>query len=581
MQKIKTTALIILDGWGQGPDYPGNAIKVAKTPTWDKLIKQHPVRELVASGELVGLPQGQMGNSEVGHTVLGAGRIIYQTLLRINQSIEDNSLARNEALNNFFAQFKQSQSSMKPLAKKNTSDNQDPPYLHLMGLLSDGGVHSHQKHLVAILEHATQQGIKNIMLHLFTDGRDTAPKSAGTYIKFLEEQSLRLGCGKIIATISGRYYAMDRDKRWDRTAKVYNLLTDTPPSNSTGKSTTAVPLVDDIHEQLEINYSNGITDEFIPPCMTSSAAQIATARGGLIREDDYVISINFRADRMRQLTAALAGKDFDGFARPFVLPQSSLLTMTAYDPALPLPHIFSKEEIHNSLGELIAAKGMKQMRLAETEKFAHVTYFFNGGHEQPFANEERRVIPSLKVATYDLAPQMRAPEITDELVAAIEGGEYDFILCNYANGDMVGHSGNLEAAVQTAAIVDDSLARVLKALDSASAQALITADHGNCEEMLTLDSTDNHGSSSTDSPKPHTAHTLNPVPLVYYGPLDIEFNNQPGGLADIAPTLIKLMGLQAPVEMTGKALLEIQENIQGDTQGDIHKNLKKPKNQDE
>lgn len=529
----KTTALIILDGWGQGQDYPGNAIKLANTPNWDKLVKERPMSQLTASGEMVGLPDGQMGNSEVGHTILGAGRIIYQTLLRINKAISDNTLAENSQLNDFFSKYK---SNKDPQGDK-------PSYLHLMGLLSDGGVHSHQDHLVAILEQAIDQGIDKIMLHLFTDGRDTAPKSAVSYMQTLESQIAKItegGQGQAadikIATVSGRYYAMDRDKRWERTGKVYNLLT--------GAVNEDVPVVTDLCQQLEDNYAQEIFDEFIPPFISADAAQIAKERGGFICENDYVISINFRADRMRQLTAALAAQNFDGFTRPFALPQSSLLTMTDYDPNLPLPHIFGKDAIANSFGELVAKQGMTQLRLAETEKFAHVTYFFSGGREAEFEGEKRCLIPSLKVATYDLAPQMCAPEITDELVAAITSGEYDFILCNYANGDMVGHSGKLDAAIQTAEVIDANLARVLAAIDESSAQALITADHGNCEEMLTADN------------KPHTAHTLNPVPLIYYGPLNIGFADEAGGLADIAPTLAKLMGLEVPQEMSGRILIE-------------------------
>ncbi|MBE8182832.1 MAG: 2,3-bisphosphoglycerate-independent phosphoglycerate mutase [Candidatus Portiera sp.] len=536
MKPVKTTALIILDGWGQGKDYPGNAIQLATTPNWDKLVKERPMRQLVASGELVGLPAGQMGNSEVGHTILGAGRIIYQTLLRINRSLEDNSLASNKELNNFLANYKAIQKNMQ---NAQAAADAESPCLHLMGLLSDGGVHSHQEHLVAILEIAKNQGLDKIMLHLFMDGRDTSPKSAVSYVKYLEEQIERLGAGQIV-TVSGRYYAMDRDKRWERTSRVYNLLTskDTPDAQ--------VPVVADICEHLEFNYDQEVYDEFIPPFITTDGAQAIKERGRLIRENDFVISVNFRADRMRQLTAALAAKEFTEFNRPFVLPQSSLLTMTKYDSALPLPHIFDKEDLDNLLGELIAAQGMKQLRLAETEKFAHVTYFFNGGRDEAFRNEERRLIPSLKVATYDLAPQMCAPEITDELVAAIASEQYDFILCNYANGDMVGHSGNLDAAIQTVEVIDANLQRVLAALDSASAQALITADHGNCEEMLTVDSL-----------KPHTAHTLNPVPLIYYGPHNVEFDKGAGGLADIAPTLVDLMGLEVPQEMSGRGLLKI------------------------
>ena len=524
----KTTALIILDGWALGKDYPGNAIKLAATPTWDKLLQECPRRELIACGEQVGLPEGQMGNSEVGHLILGAGRIVYQTLLRINKAIADKSIQQNPTLNTFL---------------QNTSSR-----LHIMGLLSDGGVHSHQEHLAAILRLAAARGVRNIEMHLFLDGRDSAPNSAPACIDFIQQQLKETGVGRISSVI-GRYYAMDRDKRWERTQKAYDLLV-------SGKG----EVVDDakhLNQKLEEYYAKEITDEFIPPLVVRSANQgdegeqgkqgkewNRDVRDGVISADDSIICINFRADRVRQLTAALAADDFNEFNRPFVLPKSSLLTMTSYDEKLPLPFIFEREKIVNCLGEVLANLNKKQLRLAETEKFAHVTYFFNGGKEDPFANEERKLIPSLKVATYDLAPQMRAPEITAELIAAFESQEYDFILCNYANGDMVGHSGKLDAAIKAAEHIDESLSQLMPVIRKNGAQALITADHGNCEEML-----------AADGVSPYTAHTLNPVPLLYYGDMQIEFDTQPAGLADIAPTLLKLMGLLPPSEMSGRALI--------------------------
>ena len=536
----KTTALIILDGWAMGKDYPGNAIKLAATPTWDKLLQECPKRELIACGEQVGLPEGQMGNSEVGHLILGAGRIVYQTLLRINKAIADKSIQQNTTLNTFLQKC-----VSRATLSSNSSNPSSSPRLHIMGLLSDGGVHSHQEHLAAVLRLAAAKGIKNIELHLFLDGRDSAPNSAPACIDFIQQQLKETGVGRISSVI-GRYYAMDRDKRWERTQKAYDLLV-------SGKG----EVVDDtkhLNQKLQEYYAKEITDEFIPPLFVRSADQdeqgkqgkqeSRDARDGVISADDSIICINFRADRVRQITAALASDNFNEFNRPFVLPKSSLLTMTSYDEKLPLPFIFEREKIVNCLGEVLANLNKKQLRLAETEKFAHVTYFFNGGKENPFANEERKLIPSLKVATYDLAPQMRAPEITAELIAAFESQEYDFILCNYANGDMVGHSGKMDAAIKAAEHIDESLSQLMPVIRKNGAQALITADHGNCEEML-----------AADGVSPYTAHTLNPVPLLYYGDMQIELDTQPAGLADIAPTLLKLMGLLPPSEMSGRALI--------------------------
>lgn len=543
---MNTTSLIILDGWGNGKGYPGNAVKLANTPTWDELVKQCPLRELIACGELVGLPDGQMGNSEVGHTILGAGRIVYQTLMRINKALEDNSLASNTQLDNFLREIKAKQKQSQDVT------NARPPHLHLMGLLSDGGVHSHQEHFAAILRIAVDKGIEHIKLHLFLDGRDTSPKSAPDFVDFIQQTIDSIGTSQTvqIASACGRYYAMDRDKRWERTKNTYDTLVSDP--TATVILDKPIPLVDDINKQIKSCYEQDLTDEFMPPFVSKDAASGLTAGKGFIEENDYIISINFRADRVRQITSALAAEEFDAFERPFIMPRSHLISMTDYDPSLPLPYIFGKEKINNALGEVISAMGMKQLRLAETEKFAHVTYFFNGGREEPFTNEIRTLIPSLKVATYDLAPQMCAPEITDKLVEAINSGEYGFILCNYANGDMVGHSGKIDAAIKTVEVLDESLQRVIEALDASDGQALITADHGNCEELLI-----------GDPPKPQTAHTLNPVPLLYYGgrgrAKKVKFDQEVGGLADIAPSILKLMGIDIPKEMTGRVLVSFNE----------------------
>lgn len=527
----KTTALIILDGWAQGKDYSGNAVKLAATPTWDKLLKEYPNRELIACGESVGLPPGQMGNSEVGHLVLGAGRVVYQTLLRINRAIANKSLEQNSSLNEFLKQVTVKQQREQ---KKRYVRCASKPSLHIMGLLSDGGVHSHQEHLAAVLNLAAARGVKHILLHLFLDGRDTAPTSALKFIDFISQQLTQLNVGRI-ASVIGRYYAMDRDQRWDRTQKTYMMLV-----NQTGE---LVDTIDGLNNKLHSYYDKHITDEFIPPLIMHPAKADFTT--GAISKDDSLICINFRADRVRQITAAFTDEKFDKFERPFVLPEEQLLCMVPYDDKSALPFIFGREKIKNSLGEILEIHNKKQLRLAETEKFAHVTYFFNGGRETPFSLEERKLIPSLKVATYDMAPQMRAPDITDHLVKAIKSELYDFILCNYANGDMVGHSGNLDAAIKAAESIDESLMRLIESLEYSGAQALLTADHGNCEEML-----------ATDGISPHTAHTLNPVPLIYFGGEKVVFDNGSAGLADIAPTLLKLMDIKIPDHMSGRVLIK-------------------------
>ena len=504
----KTTLLLILDGWGMGADYPGNAIVQAPTPNWDKLWASAPHRCLDASGAAVGLPEGQMGNSEVGHLNIGAGRIVYQNLLRINRALaapantEAETLATKPALQKIFQRRK--------------------GRLHLMGLLSPGGVHSHEDHLFALCRLAAHHGINDFGVHVFLDGRDTPPKSAFASIHKLQQVLTELKAGRI-SSVSGRYYAMDRDRRWERARLAYAAILGTPNS----------PIATNPDEGLQAAYAAGTTDEFVKPMCIADAPSLGA--------DDALISVNFRADRMRQLIQALAAPQFEPWQRTFVLTAEQILTMTPYDENLPLPCIFKSEQPSNVLGQVLAARGKTQLRLAETEKFAHVTYFFNGGREEPFAGEDRKLIPSLKVATYDLAPQMRAPEITDALCAAIRAGKHDFILCNYANGDMVGHSGKLDAAIKAARTLDLGLGRLITALDACTAQALITADHGNCEEMIAADGT------------PHTAHSLNPVPLVYYGPKRVRFNDAPNGLSALAPAILQLMDLPQPDTMRGQS----------------------------
>ena len=503
----ETYLLIILDGWACGKDEPGNAVVQANTPQWDRLIAHHPHRSLEAAATAVGLPSGQMGNSEVGHLNLGAGRVVLQTLLRINKAIADGSFARQPTLHRILR---------RPQGR-----------LHLVGLLSAGGVHSHQDHLFALCRLAATSDIKDLSVHIFLDGRDTAPTAAAASLAALEEVFKETGVGHL-SSICGRYYAMDRDKRWERTEQAYRLLVEGEATRQAEDAAAALAAV----------AAAGETDEFVRPTFIVGGTPIAAA--------DSILCVNFRADRMRQLVAALMDPQFSSFARPFVLSPRQLLTMIPYSEDSPVPYIYGKEVPADCLGEVLARHGKTQLRLAETEKFAHVTYFFNGGREKPFAGEDRQLLPSLKVATYDLAPQMRAPDITEELVTALAAARYDFILCNYANGDMVGHTGNLSATIQAVETLDLCLGQVLTALTETGSEALITADHGNCERML-----------AAEGDGPHTAHTMNPVPLIYYGKQPITFHQheQAACLADIAPTLLKLMHIPQPAAMTGHSLL--------------------------
>jgi len=500
-----TYLLIVLDGWGLAAAGDANAVTQANTPHWDRLWRTNPHRQLSAAAETVGLPSGQMGNSEVGHLNLGAGRIVLQTLLRIDRAIKDKS----------FYQQPQLVEALRKVKQSNTT-------LHILGLLSTGGVHSHRDHLFALCRAAAQQGVRKLSFHSISDGRDTAPGEISKELTALADIFAELGIG-VLSSLCGRYYAMDRDKRWQRTEQAYRLLL--------GKADRSAPTA---QAAWEAALAAEETDEFIKPTFIE---------GGLsIEPEDTLICGNFRADRMRQLSEALAREDFTAFPRSLCLPYERLITMTEYDETLPLPHLFAKQSLKNCLGEVLATAGKKQLRIAETEKFAHVTYFFNGGSELVNQGEERKLIPSLKVATYDLAPAMRAREITTELIAALHSGNYDFILCNYANGDMVGHTGSMKAAVEAVEVLDESLGQLMEAIRQTGAQALITSDHGNCEQMLK----DN---------KPWTAHTMNPVPLIYYGSKPLRFDTQPAGLADIAPTMLKLMNMTVPAEMTGRSLL--------------------------
>jgi 2,3-bisphosphoglycerate-independent phosphoglycerate mutase len=503
-------ALIILDGWGINESCDDNAVCLADTPYLDKLFATCPSTRLCASGLDVGLPDGQMGNSEVGHLNLGAGRVIYQELTRITRSIEEGDFFSNPTL-------------LQAIASIRAAGGR----LHLMGLLSDGGVHSHNTHLYALLEVAKRSGVE-ACVHAFMDGRDTPPKSGARYLEQLEAKLAELGHGRI-ASVIGRYYAMDRDNRWERVERAWRAMV-------LGQGHAAGSSAEAINEA----YAAGQTDEFVEP-------RVICANGaplGAIDDNDGIIFFNFRADRAREITRALTQQDFDHFdqsSRPHL---ASYVCLTEYDKTFKLPVAYAAESYPNILGEVVARAGLRQLRIAETEKYAHVTFFFNGGVEAPFAAEDRALIPSPKdVATYDLKPAMSAVEVADEAVRRIESGVYDLIILNFANPDMVGHSGVLSAAIKAMETVDACCGRVIDALLAAGGKALVTADHGNCELMRDA------------SGAPHTAHTSNPVPLILVGRQTDAITLRPGVLADVAPTLLKLMGLPLPVEMTGSDLL--------------------------
>ena len=479
--KHAPVALIIMDGWGIGdPKDPTNAIAVGKTPVLDGLTAKYPHAQLQASGEYVGLPDGQMGNSEVGHTNIGAGRIIYQELTRITKAIADGTFFENKALLHAIAGAKKSGGA-----------------LHLLGLVSPGGVHSHEKHLYGLLEMAKRNGIEKVYVHAFLDGRDVPPTSAAGYLAELEEKCREIGVGEI-ATIAGRYYAMDRDKRWERVEKV--------------------------------------TDEFVVPAAIGGYAGM--------KKGDGVIFFNFRPDRARELTHAFTDTKFDGFPRVEGL-DLAFTTMTQYEEGMNVEIAYPPESIKNTLGSIIEQKGLTQLRIAETEKYAHVTFFFNGGVEEPYKGEDRILVPSPKVATYDLQPEMSALEVTDKVVAAIESGKYDFIILNYANGDMVGHTGVMEAAVKAVETVDACVGRFVEAAQKMGGEVCIIADHGNADRMV------DHATG-----QPFTAHTTNPVPFICVSDRVKKAHN--GALCDIAPTLLTLAGLEIPPEMTGKPLVEMK-----------------------
>lgn len=507
----KPTVLMILDGFGLNEKSEGNAVAQANTPVIDGLMRDYPFVKGYASGLAVGLPDGQMGNSEVGHLNMGAGRIVYQELTRITKEIEDGEFFHNKALLDGIANVKEHHSD-----------------LHLYGLLSDGGVHSHNTHLYGLLELAKREGVENVYVHCFLDGRDTAPTSGKGFIEELEAKMKEIGVGKI-ATISGRYYVMDRDNRWDRVEKAYNVMTK-------GEGETAESAVG----AMEASYAKDVTDEFfVPTAITENGIPVAT-----IKDNDTVIFFNFRPDRAREITRAFCMDEFDGFDRG-ARKKVTYICFTEYDVTIPNKEVaFQKVELKNTFGEYLAAHGKTQARIAETEKYAHVTFFFNGGVEEPNPGEDRILVKSPKVATYDLQPQMSAPEVCDKLCEAIRSEKYDVIIINFANPDMVGHTGILEAAVKAVETVDSCVGRAVEALKEVDGQMFLCADHGNAEQLVDY-----------ETGAPFTAHTTNPVPFILIN-ADPAYTLKEGGcLADIIPTLIELMGMEQPAEMTGKSLL--------------------------
>lgn len=502
----KPMTLIIMDGFGWVPDSPrGNAISVAEKPNIERYMKEYPFTTIGASGMDVGLPDGQMGNSEVGHTNMGAGRIVYQQLTLITKSIMDGSMLQNPVL-----------------VKNMKSAIDNDKAIHLMGLVGTGGVHSHADHWYGVMDMAKKMGAKKLYLHCITDGRDTDPHDAKQFIADLQSKIDEIGLG-VIATVSGRYYAMDRDNNWDREKKAYDAFV-------YGEGDHA----ENWQEAVEKSYANDVTDEFIIPCVTCD--------GGRVEEDDTVIFMNFRPDRARQMTRIFADDKFDGFERDYF--HVNFVCMAQYDATMPNVEVaYPPVDLKNVLGEYLSENGKTQLRIAETEKYAHVTFFFNGGVEEPYEGEDRCVIPSPKVATYDLQPEMSAYPVADECVKRIESGKYDVIILNFANCDMVGHTGVFDAAVKAVEAVDECVGKVTEAVLKAGGAVLLTADHGNADKML-VDGSDD----------PFTAHTTNPVPLVAIG-TDAKGLKEGGVLADLIPTMLDVMGMPKPDEMTGSSLL--------------------------
>ena len=511
----RPTVLMILDGFGINPKKEANAIALANTPVIDGLLETYPHAKGYASGMAVGLPDGQMGNSEVGHLNMGAGRIVYQELTRITKAIQDGDFFTNPALLDAVKNCKEKDSA-----------------LHLYGLLSDGGVHSHNTHLYALLELAKREGLTKVYVHCFMDGRDTPPESGKEFILALEEEIKKIGVGKI-ATVMGRYYAMDRDNNYDRVQKAYDALTK-------GEGAPAASAA----EGIQASYDEGVTDEFVKTIVVQeNGAPVAT-----IKEGDSIIFFNFRPDRAREISHIFCDDEFDKFDRGPRL-KVTYIAFTDYDPLILNKEVaFVKQEVNNTFGQWLSAKGLKQARIAETEKYAHVTFFFNGGVEKPNEGEDRILVNSPKeVPTYDLKPEMSAPEVCRNICEAIRGGKYDVVITNFANPDMVGHTGVLPAAIKAIETIDTLVGKVVEAIKEVDGQLFICADHGNCEQMVDY-----------VTGEPHTAHTTNPVPFILVN-ADPKYSLREGGcLADIVPTLIELMGETQPKEMTGKSLLVVK-----------------------
>lgn len=506
------TLLLILDGWGHRDNPDHNAIALANTPIWDSLWASYPHTLLHTSGLKVGLPEGQMGNSEVGHMNLGAGRVVYQSLTRINKAISDGSFFENPVLQN--------------AVDKTLTHNSA---LHIIGLLSDGGIHSHEDHIAAMIDLAEHRGCRRVYLHALLDGRDTPPRSAEATLRRFSAKFAASSCGAI-ASVSGRFYGMDRDKRWDRVAQVFTTICH-------GEAQFTAP---DAVSALHAAYLRDESDEFVTPTIICPPGQHSLH----VQNHDAVVFMNFRADRARQLSHAFVDENFSAFARGDMPKLSTFVTLTPYSAALNVPCAFTPENLGNGLGEYLAAQGRTQLRIAETEKFAHVTFFFSGGREQEYTGETRILVPSPKVETYDLKPEMSAFEVTDKLVAAIKSEEFDVIICNFANGDMVGHTGVLSAAIKAVEVLDKCLGRITTALLEVGGNSLITADHGNVEQM--------HDEATG---QPMTSHSNGPVPLVYVGKRKLLLQDN-GSLCDVAPSLLELMDLPQPLEMSGHSLIK-------------------------
>jgi 2,3-bisphosphoglycerate-independent phosphoglycerate mutase len=511
MATSRPLALIVLDGWGIRESREHNAIALARTPVYDALLSRYPHAQLVASGEAVGLPAGQMGNSEVGHTNMGAGRIVYQDLTRIDKAIREGELFDN---------------AVAAAAMDRCAGNQRA--IHFIGLLSDGGVHSHERHLHALVEMAARRGVSRIFVHAILDGRDTSPTGGVNYLGELQ-RALDAAGGRL-ASVIGRYYAMDRDKRWDRTKLAYDLVV-----HGAAETSTRAPV-----EAVRTSYAAGVTDEFVRPIVVTDADG---APLGPIRDGDSVMFFNFRADRARQLSRALAVSGFDAFERPGH-PGVDYTTMTVYDRTFTFPVIFTPQSFSGNFADVLAAHGRDNLRLAETEKYAHVTYFFNCGREEPYEGEDRILVPSQKVATYDLLPEMSAPAIADTLVADLVERRHPVVICNFANADMVGHSGRLDATIAAVETLDGCLGRIMKALGEVDGVAIVTADHGNAEQMW-----------DDELKSPHTAHTSNPVPVILCDETRRSRSLRDGSLRDVAPTMLDLLDLPLAPEMTGATLL--------------------------